>query len=114
MKNINLELFDRTKNYITPDGNIHTPESLRNDYTIIQIPDAKLVIETDVTGMYMFTVPEPLYSKAQRMNLDYTQFETDEALLTAMEDILNAPEPEPEPSAEERIAAAMEYQNLFI
>jgi hypothetical protein len=114
MKNINLELFDRTKTYITPDGHVQTPEALGMMFSLVNVPDLKLVIQTDVTATYLYTTPEPLGTLAQRLGLDYTQYATDEDLLVAMEDILNAPQPVPEPTAEERIAAAMEYQNLML
>jgi hypothetical protein len=35
-----------------------------------------------------------------------------ETNIPLLEEAMNAPPPEPEPSAEERIAAALEYQNL--
>jgi hypothetical protein len=114
MNKINLELFDRTKTYVTPDGNAQTPDALGMMFTIVNVPDIKLVIQTDITATYLYTSPEPLGTMAQRLGLDYTQYATDEELLVAMEDILNVPQAVPEPTAEERIAASLEYQNLML
>jgi hypothetical protein len=114
MNMVNLELFDRTKTYVTPDGRVQTPEAIGMMFAIVNIPDLKLVIQTDITATYLYTAPEPLGTMAQRLGLDYTLYATDEDLLVAMENILNAPQPEPEPTAEERIAASLEYQNLML
>lgn len=44
-------------------------------------------------------------------NIDKSLSE-DEAI-AKMQEIVNTPPPEPEPSAEERMAAAMEFQNMM-
>ena len=38
---------------------------------------------------------------------------TEEEAMAAIEEIINRPEPEPEVSAEERIASALEFQNML-
>jgi hypothetical protein len=47
------------------------------------------------------------------LGVEITDDMTDQEVLDAISYFEENP-PEPEPSAEERIAAAMEYQNLFI
>lgn len=108
-----LTIYDNTKTYYYPSMEMATPERVSNDYSIVNITELKPVIETDTTGIMFYTSPEPLNMMAGRLDLKPEDYSTDEELLLAMEEVLNAPQPEPEPSAEERIAAAMEYQNLM-
>ena len=61
----------------------------------------------------LYTAPEPIQVMASRIGADISNCANDEERLQAISDVLNAPAPESEPSAEERIAAAMEYQNLL-
>lgn len=109
-----LTIYDNTKTYYYPSREEATPERVSVDFPIVNATDLKLVIETDPDdGIMFYTAPEPINNMARGMGLNPADYSTDEELLQAMEDILNAPQPEPEPSAEERIAAAMEYQNLM-
>lgn len=59
----------------------------------------------------MFYALEPFTSMAQRHSVEIDG-KTDEEVLVELETILNA-EPVQEPSSEERVAAALEYQNLL-
>ena len=70
----------------------------------------KHVIETDEAGQVCFAI-ENLSAMRSRYNIDKTL--SDEEAVQAIQDILNAPEPEAEPSAEERIASALEFQNMM-
>jgi hypothetical protein len=61
----------------------------------------------------MFYSIELLPTMAQRLGVNPADYQTDEEVLRAMETVVNAPAPEPELSVQERIAAALEYQNLL-
>lgn len=105
---IKLEKWIGTKTYMYPNGELATPERIKNDFP------AGLyfthVVQTDQKGQVCFAF----------MNLSAleTQYGIDPALtddesIALIEAKMNAPQPEPEPSTEERIASAMEFQNLM-
>lgn len=112
MNKINLEIYDPNKTYVFPNMQLATPEKIALDYSVVNIPNAKIVITTDASAT-MFYAVELMLSMAQRLGVDTTQYETDEEILVAMEEVLNEPQPEAEPTAEERIASALEYQNMM-
>ncbi len=104
-----LIFYDKKTTYMYPSGKIATPEVIAKDYEASQV--FKFVIETDknqevIYGFYPFS------SLKSKYNID-TSLSDDEILL-AIEEIVNTPEEmvEAEPTAEERIAAALEYQNM--
>lgn len=104
-----LEKWTGNKTYMYPNGELATPTRINQDFP------AGLafthVIETDQKGQVCFAFVN-LSSLESQYGVDPTL--TDDEAIIAIEAILNAPAPEPVPSAEERIAAAMEYQNLFL
>lgn len=111
MKKINLEIYNPEKTYLYPNMQIATPEHIQANYSAVN--NFKCVITTDSEGEMFYSV-EPLNAMAQRLGVDKTQYVTDEELLEAMEEILNTPPAvNTEPTAEERIASALEYQNLI-
>lgn len=111
---IKLVFYNNTKTYVYQTSHMATPERVAEEYPIVNLPDLKCVIGTDKTETMFYTVPEPLLVMASRLGVNPEDYTTDEELLQALEDISNAPQPEPEPSAEERIAAAMEYQSMMM
>jgi hypothetical protein len=104
-----LEKWTGQKTYMYPNGELATPERINADFP------AGLhfthVIETDESGQVCFAFMN-LSALRSQYEIDIELSEDD--AIAEIEAIINTPEPEPEPSAEERIAAAMEYQNLFI
>ena len=105
-----VEKYTGEKTYMFPSGRVATPEEVEK-----QFPAALLfthVVETDENGEVMFgfnnlSALRGIYQIDKDLN--------EEEAIAAIEEKINTPEPvpEPEPSAEERIAAAMEYQNLM-
>ena len=98
------------KTYMAPSGTLYTPERIKQDFEAIDV--FPHVIQTDENGEMCWAV----------MNLSAmrSQYAIDPALSEAeaiakLEEIINTPPEEPEaaPSAEERIAAALEFQNLL-
>lgn len=105
-----LEKYTGEKTYMAPSGTLYTPERIQQDFeSILVFPH---VIQTDENGEMCWAV----------MNLSAmrSQYEIDPALsegeaIAKLEEIINTPPEEPDttPSAEERIAAALEFQNLM-
>lgn len=96
------------KVFMYPNGEIATKERVLQDF-----PAALTfthIVETDEAEEVCFAV-QNLSAMRGIYNIDKTL--TEDEAIQAIEDLLNAPEPEAEPSAEERIASALEYQNLM-
>ena len=104
-----LEKYTGEKTYMAPSGTLYTPERIQQDFeSILVFPH---VIQTDENGEMCWAV----------MNLSAmrSQYEIDPSLsegeaIAKLEEIINTPPEEPEtpPSAEERSAAALEFQPL--
>ena len=103
-----IEKYTGDKTYMFPNGAIATKEAV-----LKQFPAALSFVhfvETDENGEIMWAF--------QNLSAMRTMYEIDGSLseeeaLKKIEEIINTPPPEPEPSAEERMAAAMEFQNLM-
>lgn len=103
-----IEKYTGDKTYMFPNGAIATKEAV-----LKQFPAALTFVhfvETDENGEIMWAF--------QNLSAMRTMYEIDSSLsedeaLAKIEEIINTPPPEPEPSAEERMAAAMEFQNLM-
>lgn len=103
-----LEIYDGTKTYMYPNMTLATPQIMLQNYPAILT--FKHVIETDEAGEVCFAI-ENLSAMRSRYSIDKSL--NDEEAIQAIQDILNAPESEAEPSAEERIASALEFQNMM-
>lgn len=105
---LKIEKYTGAKVYQSPSGGLMTRERVLAEW------EAALtfthIIETDEAGEVMFAC-QNLAAIRSMYGIDPALSE-DEAI-AKIEEIRNTPPPEPEPSAEERIAAAMEYQNLI-
>ena len=103
-----IEKYTGDKTYMFPNGAIATKEAV-----LKQFPAALSFVhfvETDENGEIMWAF--------QNLSAMRTMYEIDSSLseeeaLAKIEEIINTPPAEPEPSAEERMAAAMEFQNLM-
>lgn len=104
----NIKLYDKTKTYVYPNGTLATPEDVLRDY-----PAAALfpyVIETDAEETMLMSFDN--FSMLKQMHGIDPALPQEEAL-AALSAKLNEPPIPPEPTAEERIAAAMEFQNYM-
>ncbi len=102
-----LEKFTGEKVYMFPNGDVATPEKFRQDFPAIDMFPHVLEISGNVCGAVM-----ELEAMRQIHGID-PNFSEEEAI-TAMQEIINIPQADPLPSAEERIAAALEFQNLMM
>ncbi|WP_087066478.1 hypothetical protein [Intestinibacillus massiliensis] len=104
---VKLEKYVGDKTYMFPNGALADKDAMLRDFpTVLTFPH---VIHTDEGGEVCFGVYN-LSAMCAQHSIDRTLPEADR--IAALEDAMNAPLPEPAPSAEERIAAALEYQNL--
>jgi hypothetical protein len=103
---LKLEKFDGTKTYMFPNGAVATPDVIRSQFPAVDAFPHVLEVNGDVCQAVM-----SLNALRQIHGIDDVLTETE--AITAIETIMNTPPPEPEPTPEERMAAAMEFQNLL-
>lgn len=103
-----LEFYNNNKTYMYPTGVLATPERVKKDYPATEV--FKFVVTTNEAGEVIYGL-DTLSSLRSNYEIDSSLSEND--ALAAIEEILNTPqEVDDTPSAEERIAAALEYQVL--
>ena len=106
-----LIIYDVNKNktYQYPNGTLATPERVLSDYPAIAT--FKHLIETDESDQ-MFIGIQNLAMARSMYNIDSSL--SDEDAVLAIQDIMNTQEASSSmPSAEERIASALEYQVML-
>ena len=100
--------YDGTKTFMFPNGHLATKERVLQDF-----PAALTfthIIETDEHEEVCFAV-QNLSAMRGVYGIDSTLTEAE--AIAAIQAVINAPAPEAEPSAEERIASALEFQNMM-
>lgn len=105
---IKIEKYNPTKTYMFPNGTMATPQVVQERYPAVNVFEH--LVETDEQGQVMFALQNLAAIRGQ-MNID-SSLSSDEAI-AKIEELRNAPQPEPEPSAEERIASALEFNNVL-
>ena len=105
---IKIEKYDGTKTYMFPNGDLATPEQVKKNYPAITT--FTHIVETDESGEVMFAL-QNLAAVRSQMGVDSSLSEAE--AIQEIEKLRNAPQPEPEPTASDRIAAALEFNNLL-
>ncbi len=103
---VKLVKFDGKTTYMFPSGEIATPERIRHDFPAVDYFTHVLEINGNVCQAVM-----ELQALRNHYNVDETL--SDDEAIAAIQAIINTPPPEPQPTPEERIAAALEFQNLL-
>lgn len=103
-----IEKYDGTKTYMHPNGELATPEKIKQRFPASEV--FTHIVETDEQGQVMFAF-QNLAAVRTQMEIDPSLNE-DEAI-AKIEELRNAPRPEPEPTAQDRIAANLEWQSLL-
>lgn len=105
---IKVTMYDPTKTYMYPNGQLATPEDVRKRYPAVTV--FPHVIETDRQEQVLYAL-ENLAGTREAKGIDPAL--SDAEAIRAIEDSINAPQIS-EPGPEERIAAALEFQNLML
>lgn len=100
---IKFEKYDGTKTYQSPAGTIWSPQKIRETFPAVD--HFTHIVETDDGGEVLFGILN-LSGERSKNNIDFSLSE-DEAI-KAIEDIRNAPPPDPVMSPEEMLAAAIQ------
>lgn len=115
-------IWDKTSNVYTPSGNMYTAEEWINKYKWINIPGMVPVMSAGNINGAMIADLASMKKNAIAQGCTFTDGMTDEQVLEAIEAWENqkseeakvaAQEAANTPTTEERIAAALEYQNLL-
>ena len=100
---IKLEFYTGEKDYVTPSGVLYNKEKVLEEFpAALSVP---FVVETNSKGRVIFGM-SALDTLCSVYGIDDEL--SDEEAIAAIEEIRNAPAPDPEPTTEERIAAAQE------
>lgn len=105
---IKIEKYNGSKTYMFPNGDLATPDVVKEKFPAVST--FTHIVETDEAGQVMFAIQNLAAIKSQ-MGIDSNL--SDAESIKQIEDIRNAPATEPEVTAEERIAAALEFQNVL-
>lgn len=104
-----FEFYDNTKTYFSPIWEQYTPEVVAQKYPIVN-SGFPVVIETDENHIMFYACD--LLSQYKAM-YDIDKELSDEEALAEINRILNLQQ-EITPTVEERIAAALEFQNVLL
>ena len=100
---IKLEFYTGEKDYVTPSGVLYNKEKVLEEFpAALNVP---FVVETNSKGRVIFGM-SALDTLCSVYGIDDKL--SDEEAIAAIEEIRNTPAPDPEPTSEERIAAAQE------
>lgn len=101
--------YNGDKTFMYPNSTVATPERVQADYPAIMV--FPHIIETDENEQILYAI-ENLSAARSRYGID-PELSEEEAIAKIQEIKNTPPEIDTAPSPEERIAAAMEYQNLL-
>lgn len=107
-------IWNKTDPIITPIGEVLTPEQWIARYPVAGVSTITVVCAAgEVNGAFFGTLGQ-MVQMYEAQGCDFSACNTAEeklAAIEAFEDAMNAPSTEP--TSEERIAAALEYQNAI-
>ena len=106
------KIWNKTDSLITPTGKVFTPAQIFEQYPAANVTGIKFVVCDAPISMGVFMEFETSKEHYKQLGAVITEGMTDQAVLDAITFFEENP-PAQEPSAEERIAAALEYQNLM-
>ena len=106
-------IWDKQSPIITPIGEVLTAEQWIERYPVAGLDSITVICSAgEINGGFFGTLGQ-MVQMYEAQGCDFSECETAEeklALIEAFEDEMNTPVVDDTPSAEERIAAALEYQ----
>ncbi len=107
------KIWDRETDLVTPVGEVLTPEQVFARYPAAGLPNMKYIICDAPISMAVFMEFEATKEHYKHLGVPITDDMTDQEVLDAISYWEENP-PEPEPTAEERIAAMLEFQSMMM
>ena len=105
------KIWDKTNNLVTPIHEELTPSQVFERYPAAKLDNFKMVICDANISMGVFMEFDGFKTHCKSLGVTFTDTMTDQEVLDAITAFEENP-PEAEATAEERIAAALEFQNL--
>ena len=105
------KIWNKTDSLITPIGEVLTPQQVIERHPAAGLEGMKYIIADQPISMAVFMEFEATKNFYKQLGVPITDDMTDQEVLDAISAWEENP-PAPEPTAEERIAAALEFQNL--
>lgn len=107
------QIWDKKSDIYTPSGAKFTAEQWMEKYPWVKIPQAKMVITTGIINGGCAMELGATKEHYRRMGAEIADDMTDEQALDAIEAFEDCPPSTGESTPEERIAAALELQNVM-
>jgi len=107
------KIWDKETSLVTPIGEVLTPEQVFARYPASSLADMKYVVCDAPISMAVFMEFEATKEHYKRLGVPITDEMADQEVLDAISAWEENP-PEPEPTAEERIAAMLEFQSMMM
>lgn len=112
------QIWDHTSNVVTPSGELFTPEQWLDRYPAYCVEGAVMILAKGFQNGALIDELSMMKARAEQMGATFPEGlsnqETLEAIEAFEEELAAASAAAAsEPTAEERIAAAMEYQNML-
>lgn len=107
------KIWDRETDLVTPIGEVLTPEQVFARYPASSLADMKYIICDAPISMGVFMEFEATKEHYKRLGVPITDDMTDQEVLDAISCWEENP-PESAPTAEERIAAMLEFQSMMM
>ena len=106
-------IWNKTDDVYTPSGEKFTADEWKKRYPIANLEGVKIVCGGGALNGAFFGIFSEMVSMYTKAGCDFTGCETDQSYLDAIEAFEDEKnKPSTEPSTEERIAAALEYQAM--
>lgn len=107
-------IWDKVSPVITPIGEVLTAEQWKARYPVAELENITVVMSAgEINGGFFGTLGQ-MKSMCEAGGADFSDCDTDEAVLNRIEEFEDSRNQVDEtPTAEERIAAALEFQNLM-
>lgn len=106
------KIWNKQDNLVTPIGKILTPQEVFAQYPASQVEGIKYIIADQPINMAVFMEFEQTKNVYKSIGANIADDMTDEEVLQAIQEFEETP-PATGPTAEERIASALEFQNLL-
>lgn len=107
------QIWNKTDDIYTPSGDFFSANDWANKYPWVRIPGAKMIITTGIINGGTAMEWEKTIEVYKSQGADIRDGMSDDEVLRAIEDFEDNPPRSDESTAEERIAAALELQNLM-
>ena len=108
------KIWDREETLVTPIGEVLTKEQVFERYPASQLENMKYIICDSPVQLGVFMEFNATKEHYKEMGANITDDMTDQEVLDAITEFEQTPPPDPGPTAEERIAASLEFQSMMM